>query len=200
MWTIEQFSGNVDPATKDMQNNDGVGNWLSPEQYPSRLAREALRDYINKFKALTWMPGGFYNGSWQGDEYQRLYRKNGWPENFDSVAFNHDRVQWLIDDELRRTAEEPFERVTRLVIEIESLLGSISRKQKEIADIDAGLEPSQPWPDLPRHRADLVEGSTEASKQLLLTQAQLEEAREALKTVDPAVRKAREARIAKYGF
>lgn len=199
MWTF-QMEGNADPATQHIANKEDTANWLSPEQYPSRLARDALRDYINKFITLEWMPGALYNGSWDGDEHARLYLKNGWRGNFDSAAFYRDRIQWHIDDEARFQAEEPFENVVNLARNVDSLLSGIMRKQEEIKAIDAGTYEGQQYPDMLKHRADLVQSAAEESTYLPQVQAKLEKAREALKSVDPAVKKAREERIAKYGF
>lgn len=194
------MEGNADPATQHIANKEDTANWLSPEQYPSRLARDALRDYINKFITLEWMPGALYNGSWDGDEHARLYLKNGWRGNFDSAAFYRDRIQWHIDDEARFQAEEPFENVVNLARNVDSLLSGIMRKQEEIKAIDAGTYEGQQYPDMLKHRADLVQSAAEESTYLPQVQAKLEKAREALKSVDPAVKKAREERIAKYGF
>jgi len=194
------MSGNADPSTQHIANKLETGNWLSPQSYPTRLARDALRDYINRFVALEWMPGGIYNGTWEGDEHARLYIKNGWRGDFDSAAFNRDRIQWNLDDEARQQAELPFDKVAALSRQVNSILESVMRKQKEVAAIDAGEIPDQEWPDLPKHRAELIQSAAEDSRLLPEVQAELEKAREALKSADPAVKKAREERIAKYGF
>jgi hypothetical protein len=64
---------------------------------------------MQKFRDLEWIPGGLVNETWDGDNYVRLYRENGWPSNFDPAAFLSARPKWEEDDEARRSAEQPFE-------------------------------------------------------------------------------------------
>lgn len=205
MWTIEQFGGKADPATRDQDNFGAVGNWLSPEQYPSRLAREALRDYMNKFITLEWLPGGVYNGSWEGHEYARLYREKGWPGSFNVQSFEKARLQWHEDDERQQEAEEPFNEVRDLQRQVEMLLDSIARKKKDIfnldAENDAGKDLLRSWGDsATKNRLDLGNQVEEQTARLPMVQKAFEEAREAVKSVDAVVRKTREERVAKYGF
>lgn len=110
LWTMNQESGNADFALEgDRKEKDVSKNPNSLDNYPSRLARDALRDYMQKFRDLEWIPGGLVNETWDGDNYVRLYRDNGWPSNFDPEAFLSARPKWEEDDEARRSAEQPFE-------------------------------------------------------------------------------------------
>jgi hypothetical protein len=94
LWTINQETGNADPALADVQAKGDDSNYNSLDNYPSRAANLALKDYQQKFRDLEWMPGGHYNGSWDGDNYARLYRENGWPSMFNRTAFKIAREQW----------------------------------------------------------------------------------------------------------
>ena len=200
MWTIQQFEGNVDPALENKIAEPVVGNWLSPEVEPSRLAREALRDYIDKFIALEWMPGGIYKGTWEGDEYARLYRECGWRENFDRQAFLEARRHWDEREESTSESEEPFDKVASLQRQFEACLSSITRMHGEISDIDAGNQNWREDDDLPKHRQGLIKDIEDRIGYLPSLQRELEDAREIARSVDPAVRRMREERIAKYGY
>lgn len=96
LWTIDQEMGNADPALANVQAKGDDSNYNSLDNHPSRPANLALKDYMQKFRDLTWMPGGLYNGSWEGDNYARLYRENGWPSTFNRTAFKLAREQWYV--------------------------------------------------------------------------------------------------------
>lgn len=172
---------------------------FSPENAASRLARDALRDYIRRFRTLEWIPGGRFNGTWDGDEYVRLYKENGWPESFNSTAFNIAREQWEEDDMARWDAEAPFHEVTKLDYWIQVALDDIGRKRKMIADVDSGMEIPDNKTDREAYKAELQEEVKKRIESLPKLHAELEVAREVLKSIDPEVKKTREDRIRKYG-
>lgn len=64
MWFIAQLGGSVDPAftgapIKETRNRNDLA------QYPSRPATDLLRDLIDKFRGLEYIPGGLYgNTTW----------------------------------------------------------------------------------------------------------------------------------------
>ncbi|CZR62472.1 uncharacterized protein PAC_12369 [Phialocephala subalpina] len=206
MWTVDTEFGNRDPALHDSEESDYSGNWISLEKHPSRLAREALRDYITRFRILEWIPGGLYNGSWEGDEYARMYRENGWGSKFDLPAFNVARVAWEARDSKRYDDEESFRRVDRLEFDLTGTLDFIQRTQKEITDLDAGKKilnqngADQSEADHDKYRQELAGKVQENIETLPEIQKDLELAREALKMMDPELRKAREERVSKYGY
>ncbi len=101
LWTIDQESGNADFALKDMEKQVSK-NENSLDNYPSRPVKDALRDYMQKFRSLEWIPGGLQNETWNADNYARLYRENGWPSNFDREAFLTASANWEDEDEARR--------------------------------------------------------------------------------------------------
>jgi hypothetical protein len=206
LWTIDQEMGSADPALKDVQAKGDDRNYNSLDNYPSRAANLVLNDYMQKFRDLEWMPGGLYNGNWDGDNYAKLYRENGWPSKFNRTAFMIAREQWEEDERMRWDAEQPFQEVAKYENWLSSSLWRIENNQKAISDVDAGKEIPNNQPDRPdrfadreKYRQELLDevNSTTASLPKLLQD--LEAARETLKGIDPAVRKAREDRIAKYG-
>ncbi|TVY89858.1 hypothetical protein LAWI1_G005420, partial [Lachnellula willkommii] len=184
----------ADPALKGIELEEAPGNMFSPENAASRLARDALRDYIQRFKTLEWIPGGKSNGTWDGDEYVRLYKENGWPESFNSTAFNIAREQWEEDDMARWDAEAPFHEVTKLDYWIQVALDDIGRKRKMIAGVDAGVEIPDTKTDREAYKQELQEEVKKRIESLPKLQADLEVAREVLNSVDPEVKKAREER------
>jgi hypothetical protein len=207
LWTIDQEMGTSDPALKDVQAKGDDRNYNSLDNYPSRPASLALRDYMQKFRDLEWIPGGLYNGSWDGDNYARLYRENGWPSTFNRTAFMIAREQYEESERLRWDAEEPFNAVEKYQSWLDSALRTIEYNQKAISDVDAGKEIPNNQPDRPdrfadraKYRQELVDEVNQATERLPKLQQELEAAREALKNVDQAVKKAREDRIAKYGW
>jgi hypothetical protein len=207
LWTIDQELGTADPALKDVEAKGDDRNYNSLDNYPSRPANLALKDYMQKFRDLEWMPGGLYNDSWEGDNYARLYSENGWPSAFNRTAFMIAREQWEEYERLRWEAEEPFEEVAKYQGLLDSTLRRIEYEQKAISDVDAGKEIPNDQPDRPdrfadraKYRQELVDEVNLAMANLPKLQQELEAARVALKSVDSAVKKAREDRIAKYGY
>ncbi|TVY36265.1 hypothetical protein LOCC1_G007147 [Lachnellula occidentalis] len=201
LWTIDQENMGLqaDPALKNIELEEGPGNMFSPENAASRLARDALRDYIHKFRTLEWIPGGNVNGTWEGDEYTRLYKENGWPESFNSTAFNIAREQWEEDDMARWDAEAPFQEVWKLDYWIQIALNDIDEKRRMIADVAAGMEIPPDKADREVYKQELQEEVKKRIESLPKLQAELEVAREVLKSIDPEVKRAREERMRKYG-
>lgn len=205
MWTFNMM-GNLDPDTSSLPDNSNYASKseYSPLQYPSRPARDALRSYINRFKTLEWLPGGGYNGTFEGDSLATLYRENGWgTSSFSTSSFLASRTQWFIDDEARQEAERPFEDVTNLARNIGYYLDALYRRQKELASIDAGATKAsdgKEYMDVEGRRKELEEEIKLYNEEMPKTQAKLEAAREMVRGIDPAVRKAREERIARYGY
>lgn len=201
MWTVDTEFGNTDPALRDPETPDYSGNWISPEKHPSRLGRDALRDYTVKFRALEWIPGGLYSGSWEGDQYARMYRENGWENTFNLQAFNIARIAWEANDSKRYDEEEPFRKVQHLEFDLTRTLDFIQKTQKEIKDLGAGKEIELPnQPDREVYRQKLAGKVQESIEKLPEIQKNLEIAREVLKKVDPELNKAREERVSKYGY
>ncbi|KAH8592925.1 hypothetical protein B0O99DRAFT_628459 [Bisporella sp. PMI_857] len=201
IWTIDKFNGNADPATKDIDSEFADRKeYPSLDNYPNRSARKVLRDYMNKFVALEWMPGGLSNGSWEGDEYARLYRQHGWPENFDRSAFLADRANWEEEEEKRYEAEEPLRKVDQLENQLTRLLEAINREQIKIKEIDQDKELPENQTDREQWRQEHVDAAQKWTDDIVITQEKLEAARQAAKEVDREVRILKEERVAKYGY
>jgi hypothetical protein len=174
-----------------------VNNDLLLDNYPSRPARLALRDNIQKFIDLEWIPGGLSNGSWEGANYARLYVENGWPDHFDRSTFLAALPQREDEERQRWDDEQPFEELENCQRGVTNALRQIENKHKLISEIDSGKEIR---PDEEIDRQVLVDEINKITATLPKLQEDLEVAREALNRVDPLVKKAREGRIAKYGY
>lgn len=201
LWTydFEKSGRQADPALRGVDGVEISGNWLAPENVASRLARDALRDYITRLKTLEWMPGGIFSDSWDGDEYARLYTENGWPESFNSTAFNTAREKWHEDDEARSEAEAPFRKVHHADFLIQVALDDIGRKRKMIGDVDADMSIPANKLDRDSYKEGLQDEVKKRIESLPELHEKLEAAREVAKGVDPEVKKAREQRVWKYG-
>lgn len=59
-----EMKGSIDPITygEYADGQTGLYNRTHLEVYASRPATEALKDYINRFRTLEWVPG-YGNGS-----------------------------------------------------------------------------------------------------------------------------------------
>ncbi|KAI9639966.1 hypothetical protein NHQ30_011635 [Ciborinia camelliae] len=100
IWTINYMNiENLDPSTQHIEIGEDWDDYLPLNRFPSRHARTVLREYMNKFKTLEWIPGGLPNGTYQGDSYARLYKENGWPDKFDLKSFEAARIKWEMDEE-----------------------------------------------------------------------------------------------------
>jgi hypothetical protein len=112
LWVIDQESGCADPALRDVEIKP-TWNKNSLEQYPSRPARDVLKDFMKLFRNLDWIPGGLVYGTHEYEHYKRLYLENGWPDQFDATAFNSSRIAWEEAEEAQYSAEEPFREVKK---------------------------------------------------------------------------------------
>jgi len=207
LWTVDQETGTADPALEDIQAKGDENNDNSLDNYPSRSATLALKDYIKKFRDLEWMPGGLYNDTWAGENYARLYREHGWPSSFNRTAFMVSQGDWEESERLRCDAEEPFGEVKKYQSWLDSSLRRIEQYQKDISDVDAGeiipndqLDRPERFADRAKYRQELVDRINVDTSRLSDLQSHLEAAKEALRHVDPRIKKAREERIAKYGW
>jgi len=171
-----------------------------------------MKDLLHKFQSLTWIPGGLYcekayGISRQAETYRRLYLENGWPDEFDLQGFQSALAAWEDDDRKQYHAERPFDKEKMLV-------GWAQMNETHSAeDRLAQLETEVLTTEFKRQFAD-PEGSKieyESRKKALQTEIQetaerreqnlknIEEAREEIRKLDPAVVKRREERIAKWG-
>lgn len=104
------------------------------------------------------------------------------------------------EESLRWDAEQPFYEVAKYEGWLKTSLQRIESKQKAISDVDAGKELPNDQLDRAKYRQELLDEVNETTANLPKMHEELEAARERLKAVNSTVRKAREERIAKYGF
>lgn len=70
-----------------------------------------LRNMINNFKTLKWVPGGLYSPDHDKERYtayQNLYLEAGWPETFDREQFEKSRKDYEAQSLQRRIAQDPL--------------------------------------------------------------------------------------------
>lgn len=64
MWLINQLGETSDPYFEEHPDSVRLGtpstNINDLSHHPSRLASEFLKDIINRFESLHWLPGGIY--------------------------------------------------------------------------------------------------------------------------------------------
>lgn len=198
IWTLE-FMENRDPSTQHIKLGEDGDNYLALDRYPSRHATTVLREYMNKFKTLEWIPGGLQSGTYEGDSYARLYVENGWPDNFDLETFEDARVQWEIDVEKRWENEDVFAQVIHREWDIKRAKYMIDECHKKLAEVDKG-EAMEGQGDLAEYRKVVEDELKVGIEMLKESKEELLVAKDNLNDVDTMVRKMREERIEKYGF
>jgi hypothetical protein len=200
LYTIDQIDGNADPVTKDIRIECASCDPNSPEHYPSRPARDVLRDYMRKFWSLEWMPGGHAPGDWESDELARLYTENGWPSSFNRTAFQIARQEWKDADHTRYIAEEPFEVVKKFEMWLQLSADRLRRDQEKIRLLDSGGELPEGITHRETYKQELENDISKAVESIPKFHEELKGAKELVKSVDPEVRRVREERIKKYGY
>lgn len=108
--------GSIDPVTRGLLA-PGVSEVMNIdarakiEMYASRPATEALRDYIERFRSLEWVPGFVENDrmvAYPRDAYREMYITHGWPHKFDGRAFDEARIAWDRENRAKWRAAEPI--------------------------------------------------------------------------------------------
>ncbi|KAJ9632202.1 hypothetical protein H2203_000605 [Taxawa tesnikishii (nom. ined.)] len=98
-----------DDHDSDVKDLPETVNENDLDQYPSRPAVELLRDMINRFKTLQYIPGGLYGKGWpEYEPYKQAYIENGWPDDFNGDAFSRRRDAYEEGERDRYRAEEPL--------------------------------------------------------------------------------------------
>lgn len=176
-----------------------VSNPNSLDNYPCRPSRLALRDYMQKFRDLEWIPGGLYNGSYEGDEYARLYRENGWPDEFRRDDFLKDLSHWEDENDKKSSAEEPFRKVEGLERSMEWVLESLQRNRMQVSELDQASELPEGKEDREQLKKQWLDEIKRYKERLPIMQEELEATRRVLEDIDPEIKRIRDARIKKYG-
>ncbi|KAG9645218.1 hypothetical protein KCU64_g11018, partial [Aureobasidium melanogenum] len=70
-----------------------------------------LRNLINNFKTLNWIPGGLYSSDHDNERYtayQNLYLEAGWPDTFDREKFKKSRKNYETELRQRHNGQQPL--------------------------------------------------------------------------------------------
>lgn len=95
MWLVYQLGGTADPALKGLPSRPEKPNRNDLENEHSRPAVDLLRDIIQRFKSLEWLPGGLYSDEWPNySPMKKHYEDAGWPDKFDPATFNRLRLEY----------------------------------------------------------------------------------------------------------
>ncbi|KAJ9143295.1 hypothetical protein NKR23_g6666 [Pleurostoma richardsiae] len=122
IWIIDQESWDTtDPkAVKGLKASKTDKNRNSYVAIPNRPAEEVLGDINTWFRTLEELPGS--NGEQSGGEWNSwdevldlrgLYRKNGWPDNFDGDAFQVDQARGYAASMAKDHSEQPVKEVRK---------------------------------------------------------------------------------------
>jgi len=178
---MNQESRNADFALEgDRKEKDVSNNPDSLDNYHSRLARDAVRDYMQKFRDLEWIPGELVNETRDGDNYVRSYRENGWPSNFDREAFLSTMAKWEDDEEARRRAEQPFEEAKTYENWIKHWDRRIERMEGTLKAFDKGgdIPENEEERDRVNYRKKIVDEIEARRERRLIFEEKLEKAKD----------------------
>lgn len=116
MWFVDQMGGVMDPALEHLPTKETT-NRNDMEQYPNRPATEFLRDIIERFRSLEYIPGGLYDEQQQEySDFKRMYVSAGWPDNFDKATFDRLREEREQAQQDRGKAEEPLNQLKKYLM------------------------------------------------------------------------------------
>lgn len=82
-----------------------------------------LRNMINNFKTLKWMPGGLYSGDHDKERYtayRDLYIEAGWPDAFDREQFEISRKNYETERRQRYSRQMPLRDLSEHVSKMRS--------------------------------------------------------------------------------
>ncbi|KAG9848739.1 hypothetical protein KCU98_g5243, partial [Aureobasidium melanogenum] len=77
-----------------------------------------LRNLINNFKTLNWIPGGLYSSDHDNERYtayQNLYLEAGWPDTFDGEKFEKSRKNYETEIRQRHNGQQPLRDLSKHV-------------------------------------------------------------------------------------
>lgn len=82
-----------------------------------------LRNMINNFKTLNWIPGGLYPPDHDNERYaayQKLYLEAGWSDAFDGEKFDRSRRNYEAEKRQRYIAQNPLRELSEHVSNMRS--------------------------------------------------------------------------------
>lgn len=134
----EEEEENEEDEKGDETENDNSLIMLS-----ERSAIDVLCDINRWYIELKELPGQGEHNGWLDPKLLRpLYRKHGWPDNFDSRAFDIGMIFISSDKSAQYGAEEPLRKVDCYKSWLEYSDRDIRRYTQEIADADT---PAAEW-------------------------------------------------------
>jgi hypothetical protein len=138
-------------------------NKNSIEHLPSRPTKELFEDFTNRLITLEWIPFKHYSpviiqeGYDEYEDLKLLFLSYGWPDAFDSAAFDAAAERWREFDKVRSEAEAPVKKVKglqwRLKAEQDILRNSKqgfgdndpSKSAEEVAKLEQELKLKEQW-------------------------------------------------------
>ncbi|KAK5939252.1 hypothetical protein PMZ80_008555 [Knufia obscura] len=115
IWIVDQEGwSSSDPALAGVTDRENTsGNENSFEHIASRPAGDVLRDVVKWYRTLKIIPGGgeHSNGFWDEGTMRKLYRKHGWPNDFDGDAFEVDVARATCAELAKDYADQPLRKV-----------------------------------------------------------------------------------------
>ena len=120
-----------------------IPNDNSMETLRSRPAIDVLRDINRWYCELKELPGQGEHDGWLAPKVLRpLYRKHGWPDNFDGRAFEIEVIFVAADESAHYDSEEPIRKVKCYESWLEYSGRDITESTQQIADADT---PAAEW-------------------------------------------------------
>ncbi|EOO00455.1 hypothetical protein UCRPA7_4048 [Phaeoacremonium minimum UCRPA7] len=118
VWIIDQEGWeSTDLALSDARSGIPLSrNRNAFEHIPSRPAEDVLRDINAWYHTLQVLPGGEHSGGEWNDwdmDLKGLYRRNGWPDDFDGDAFQIGQAREYCASSAKYSAEEPLRQVEK---------------------------------------------------------------------------------------
>ncbi|KAH6889382.1 hypothetical protein B0T10DRAFT_404645 [Thelonectria olida] len=145
IWIIDQEGwDSTDPALRGVKDGRQKSpNEMAFDHIPSRRAGYVLRDIDNLYRNLEVLPGG---GEETGLEWNpsdidlvALYRKNGWPENFDGDGFQRDQARGYCAAIAKQIADEPLRVVDHCEKSLSAMVRHMGNLKQMKADYPTGI-------------------------------------------------------------
>ena len=177
IWIIDQEGWcSTDPALDEVEEETRKSkNQSNFDHIPSRPAGDVLRDIVRWYRELKELPGGgeYSGGEWDHEDLdlKGLYRRHGWPDNFDGDAFQVDKARAYCAEKVRYKAEEPLRVVEKFKNWKEWSGHTIQDRTKSLAAVQSldeewmtRLELWDAEQSYRKHTAELKNAEQEASK------------------------------------
>lgn len=122
------------------------------------------------------------------DSYKSLYISHGWPDNFNSTAFEKARISWDSNFAAYERATKPFGELDQAKYEAKQAREAVTAFKKELEEVEA--YEANPVGKKPfRGREHVLEGLKNHKEALVKHEKKILEAREKIELVDPVMKK-----------